>query len=69
MRSTVARLSPGGGRGAHVATVLALRSQNDPGRRALLGPILRYAEEVWVITDAGLRGRKHLQAGVLIEGV
>ena len=69
MRSTAARLSPGGGNGAHVATVLALHSQNDPARRALLGPINRYAEEIWAISDTGLRNRKHLGPDLLLGGV
>ena len=68
MRATASRLSPGGGPGASINVVLALHSDNDPGRRAVLGPILRSAEEVWTLSDPGLRNSRTLTAGVLITG-
>ena len=47
LRGTAAKLSPGGGQGARVATLLALHPASDPARTAVLGPIIRYAEEIW----------------------
>ena len=69
MRGSAARMSPGGGTGVLVAAVLALHPENDPGRKVLLGPIVRYAEEVWVCSDPGLWHERHLKTGDLLGGM
>ena len=54
LRGAAARLCPGGGIGALRAAVLGIHSDADPARKAVLGPIVRYAEEIWEISDPGL---------------
>ena len=68
MRSSAARLCPGGGRGVLQAAVLGLHGDHDPARRAIGGSITRYAEEIWLISDPGLWHTRHLSPGELYGG-
>ena len=52
-----------------VAAVLALHTDNDPGRKVPLGPIVRYAGEVWVCSDPGLWHERHLKTGEFLCGM
>ena len=69
LRGAAARLSHGGSQGAHTATLLALNPENDPGRDVLLGPVLRYAEELWDGIDPTFRTARHIPPGELTVGV
>ena len=69
MRSAAARLSPGGGNGVLQAAVLGLHGHNDPARKVLCGPIVRYHEEIWVCSDHELWHSRHLHPVQLYQGV
>ena len=69
MRSTAARLSPGGGDGSLQSAILALHPKNDPGGKAFVATVIRYCEEVWTPTDQTLQTARSLTAGGLFSAV